>query len=139
MKQLTFILVAFIALSACKKGSVEKSSLIQGKWELVRKFGGGVLAENIYPAGNGNLIQFSSGNFTWHVPGQAAKAGTYALDREAVYYPNTPPGPPAEEYDLLYLYSPDTTSRRIYLTPDTLILNYTDSYHDGFEYVYTRR
>lgn len=133
------MLVAFIVLSACKKESMERSSLIQGKWELIRVFGGGGYVDKTYSAGNGNLLEFSSGNFTWQVPGQPVKEGTYALDREAVYYPNTPPGPPAEEYDLLYLYAADTTSRRVYVSPDTLILNYTDSRRDGIENVYIRK
>src|SRR5690606_36445597 len=105
MKSLMLVLLTFIVLNACKKESVDKSSLIQGEWELVRSFGGGMLAESTYPPGNGNILQIGSENFTWHVPGRPTKAGTYALDREAVYYPNTPPSPPVEEYDLLYLYS----------------------------------
>lgn len=80
------ILVAACAITACKKSNVTPG--LAGRWELHRTSGGWV-ADSIYTAGNGNILQFYGNNTykkftashlstqgTFHITGDISNSGS---------------------------------------------------------------
>jgi hypothetical protein len=128
-----------IFFSGCKEDSMIIKS-IEGEWELVRVTGSRPVIT--YPAGNGNVLQFSASNYQLFENRQPVKSGTYTMVEDASAQTSVCLVLGAGEYRNRIIYDNDYNSPKkfIQISNDTLsILSGCFAVDAGSNLEYVRR
>jgi hypothetical protein len=86
MKLPVFIFLTFFLFTGCKKNNytgcidLHESGGLNGTWELRSQIGG-MMPDNDFPPGNGNIIKFTDSTFEKRNNGQITINGTYIISQ----------------------------------------------------------
>src|SRR5450432_3099213 len=103
-----------ISLNSCKKGNTANNiNSVKGSWELVSASGS--IPVITYPAGNGNIFEFTDSTYKKYINGSLAKRGYYKIVQDGSVIAEVGLVIPAGQYTNRIIFDNDTASNKMFI------------------------